>query len=148
MAFTGTHSRSLDEKFRVAIPKPLREAFAAEERGPIENLKRLYVAPGTDASLVLYSDTGFAGLADQYAQGANSVDRRNFLRMFYSRAEQVDLDSQGRIRIPERLVAFAKLGGSVILAGVHDHAEVWDKELWDEFLSTHTDEFDRMASQI
>ena len=148
MAFTGTHSRSLDDKFRVAIPKPLREAFAAEASKPAEQVKRLFVAPGADESLVVYSEKGFEKLAEQFAEARNSVDRRNFLRMFYSRAEQVDVDAQGRIRIPERLVNFARLNGTVILAGVHDHAEIWDKDLWNEFLSRHTDEFDRMASQI
>ena len=46
----------------------------------------------------------------------------------------------------ERLAAHAGLKHEIVLAGVHDHAEIWDKELWDAFLAAHTSQFDDMAS--
>ena len=146
MALTGIYSRNLDQKSRVAVPKPLRDAFASDAGTAVV---RLYVAPGTDASLALYSESGFRNLADRFSQMPTSrAEIRNYLRMFYSRAEQIDVDSQGRIRLPERLVAFAKLERNVILAGVHDHAEIWNSKLWQQFESQHSAEFDRMASRV
>jgi MraZ protein len=57
------------------------------------------------------------------------------------------VDGQGRILLPERLVNFAGLRQEVVLLGVHDHAEIWDKELWDQFLASHSPEFDELASE-
>ncbi len=143
-SLTGTYERTLDQKFRLAIPKPLRRQLSQEE------VLTLFVAPGTERSLFLFSPASFHDLGDRLAQrGTNRTETRNYLRLFYSRAEEVSLDGQGRIRIPERLVEHAALKHDVVLLGVHDHAEIWDKGLWDAFLAANSNQnqFDEMASQ-
>jgi len=138
---TGNYVRVIDEKLRVAIPKPLRRQLSQEED------LTLFVAPGTERSLFLFSPASFHDLGERVAQRAtNRVESRNYLRLFYSNAEEVTLDVQSRIRIPERLVTHAALKHDVVLVGVHDHAEIWDKELWDAFLAAHASQFDEMAS--
>ncbi|MBW3539217.1 MAG: division/cell wall cluster transcriptional repressor MraZ [Planctomycetes bacterium] len=140
MTLTGTYPRSLDEKQRLAVPKRLREQFGDE------SLKSLFVTPETDHSLGLYSPAAFEALATRLGQrSANPAQLRNYLRLFYARAERLDVDSQGRIRIPERLMEFAKLQRDVVLLGVHDHAEIWDAGQWEQFLGQHGPEFDSMA---
>lgn len=142
MALTGTYSRSLDEKHRLAVPKRLREQFGERE------LKTLFVTPETDKSLGLYSPAGFEALAARLAdRSTNRAQVRNYLRLFYSRAEEVEIDNQGRIRIPERLVEFAGLERDVMLLGVHDHAEIWNARRWEEFLGRQVPEFDQMAGK-
>jgi MraZ protein len=142
MALSGTYTRSLDEKQRLAVPKRLCEDFNEPE------LNNLYIAPGTDKSLVLYSPAGFEKLARKIAkQSSNRVEVRNYKRLFYSRAERVELDAQGRVRIPERLVEFAGLSRDVVLVGIHDHAEIWDAAAWDEFLKTKGPGFDEISTQ-
>ncbi len=142
MALTGTYSRSLDEKRRLAIPKRLREDFGDE------NLTCLYIAPGTDRSLALYAPVAFERLAKRLTgKSSNRSKVRNYLRLFYSRAEKVELDSQGRIRIPDRLADFSQLKREAVLLGVHDHAEIWDHDLWDTFMTERNREFDEMAEQ-
>jgi len=142
MTLTGTYTRNLDEKDRLAVPKRLREQFTDEK------LTSLYVAPGTEKSLALYSPSAFESLAERLAQRtSNRAEVRNYLRLFYARAERVSLDSQGRIRIPERLVEFAELHHDLVLLGVHDHAEIWDRDLWESFLQEHRSNFDDMATQ-
>ena len=142
MALTGTYTRNLDEKKRLAIPKRLCDEFGETD------LKSFFVAPGTERSLTLYSPAGFEKLARKLArQSTNRVDVRNYIRLFYSRAEKVDMDAQGRIRIPERLAEFAGLQRDVVLLGVHDHAEIWDTVTWDKFLEQHSSGFDDMATR-
>lgn len=138
MALTGTYLRTLDDKRRVAVPKRLKDDFAES------NLESLFIAPGTQRSLVLYSPKGFAKLGEELA-GKHS--QQSYLRLFYSSAERVDLDGQGRIRIPDRLAEFAGLKREAYLLGVQDHAELWDKAAWDNFLETNTPVFDQLASQ-
>ena len=142
MPLTGTYNRSLDDKRRVAVPKQLREQFGADQP------TRFYIAPGTDRSLALYSPNAFEELAQRMAEkSAHYREVRNYMRMFYSRAEKVELDSQGRVRIPDRLAEFAHLKREAVLLGVHDHAEIWDRQLWEEFLNKHNEDFDELAGE-
>jgi len=67
------------------------------------------------------------------------------MRLFYSQAEKVEIDAQGRIRIPDRLAKLAGLERDVVLLGVHDHAEIWSVETWQAFLGTHGPDFDRIS---
>jgi MraZ protein len=140
MALTGTFQRSLDEKQRLAIPKRLRDAMGETE------LRELYVAPEVGRSLSIFSPRKFerrAARIEQLPTARSSV--ADYLRLYYSQAERVELDSQGRIRLPERLLQFAKLQQDVVLLGVHDHIEIWDAAVWETFLQEHGQEFDRLA---
>ena len=140
MALSGTYARSLDEKQRLAVPKRLCEDFNEAD------LNNFYVARGTDKSLVLYSPAGFEKLARRISRQSANRDR-NYKRLFYSSAERVELDAQGRIRIPERLVEFAGLSREVVLVGVHDHAEIWDAAAWENFMKATGPAFDDIANQ-
>jgi len=142
MALTGTYSRTIDEKHRLAVPKRLRAQFATSGEEP----SSLYVAPETENSLGLYSLEAFEKLATRLAERTtNRAEVQNFLRLFYARAERVDMDGQGRVRIPERLMEYAGLKRDVMLLGVHDHAEIWDSGTWEKFLAKHTADYDEMA---
>lgn len=138
MALTGTYLRTLDDKRRVAVPKRLKDDFGES------NLEYLYIAPGTQRSLVLYSPRGFAKLGEDL--DAKS-DHQNYLRLFYSSVERADLDGQGRIRISDRLADYAGLKREAYLLGIRDHAELWDKDAWDGFVKSNTPSFDDLASQ-
>jgi len=51
-------------------------------------------------------------------------------RFFFSGAAESDLDKQGRVMIPAALIEHAKLGREVVVAGVYDHLEIWDRPAW------------------
>lgn len=138
MALTGTYLRTLDDKRRLAIPKRLKDDFNES------NLEYLYVAPGTQRSLVLYTPKTFARLGEAFS---GTPSQQNYIRIFYSSAERVDLDGQGRIRIPDRLAEYAGLKREACLLGIQDHAELWDKDSWDNFVAVNTPAFDDLAMQ-
>ena len=140
MFLTGTFSRSLDEKLRVAIPKRLRAELECPKGGG------LYVAPGTDQSLALYTEEAFARLAEHLADASPTrQDVRAFTRLFYARAQRVELDSQGRVRIPRELADLARLEKEVVLLGVHDHLELWPAERWEAYLAEKQTHYDEIA---
>jgi MraZ protein len=140
MLLTGTFTRSLDEKQRVAVPKRLREALACREDGA------LYVAPGTDESLVIYTEEAFGELAKRLAQSSPTEQQvRAFTRLFFARAQRVELDRQGRIRIPPELAQLAELDKTVVLLGVQDHLEVWAEDRWQSYLSEKEAHYDEIA---
>lgn len=142
MAITGTFERSIDDKLRLAIPRPLREGFQVDEGD------ELYLAPGNEGCVAIYSSAGFEDFADRVAKASpGRADVRKFLRLFYSRAERVVLDKQSRIRIPERLLGPVPTSRNMVILGVHDHAEVWNREVWDGYMKQHLPQFDDLTTE-
>ena len=142
MALTGTFERTIDDKLRLAVPKPLKEAF--EFAGSDE----LFLAPGNEGCISLYSSEGFDRFARRLANiSPGRATVRTFLRLFYARAERVVLDKQSRIRIPDRLMTLAGLQRDVVVLGINDHAEIWDKRLWDQFLTGHSAQYDDLTTE-
>jgi MraZ protein len=140
MLLTGSFNRVLDEKQRIAIPTNLRDALACSKgRG-------LYITPGTDQSLTLYTEESFEQLGQRLCQSSPTrQDVRAFSRLFYGQAQHVELDRQGRIRIPSELAALAKLQKDVVLIGVQDHLEIWAAEIWQQYVADKQAHFDEIA---
>jgi MraZ protein len=142
MSLTGTFARSLDSKMRLAIPRRFREELVGTES------LQMYLTPESDHSLGLFGSRVFLERANRLeAHSGPPGSVKNYMRLYYSQAEEVELDTQGRIRIPERLAVFAGVSQEVVLLGVHDHVEIWDQSAWENFLATHSAEFDRLASE-
>jgi MraZ protein len=140
MLLTGTFVRAIDEKLRVAIPKPLREALGEASKGV------LYLAPGTDGSLAVYTESSLAEMARRLAQSSpTGQDVRAYSRLFCARCQSVELDSQGRVRIPTELAQLAGLGKEGVLVGVQDHLELWDRQRWTQYLAERQGQFDEFA---
>jgi transcriptional regulator MraZ len=142
MSLTGTYQRAIDDKQRIAVPKPLRDGFGEEAK------EAFYLAPGNEGCLNLYTKTGFDQLAAKLAQiPSGHANVRNYMRLLHSLAERVVLDKQSRVRIPERLAERAGLSHAVVLIGVYDHVEIWDQERWDSFLSQNESQFDELTER-
>jgi len=140
MLLTGVFSRSIDEKLRVAIPKRLRDALESGSQ------QGIYITPGTDQSLAIYTEEAFARLAERLAHASPTrQDVRTFNRLFYARAQRVELDSQGRVRIPPELAGLAQLEKEVVLLGVQDHVELWAAQRWQAYLAERQDHYDEIA---
>ncbi len=141
MALTGTWPRSLDDKGRLAVPKRMRDDLGGE------TLTELFVAPWTEKSLALFTPAAFEKLAERFREKTANAGVRDYMRLFYARAERVDVDAQSRIRIPDRLKEFAELNRDVVLLGVNDHVELWDQARWDSYVSDLNPQFDVIAEQ-
>ncbi len=142
MTLTGTWPRSLDEKGRLAVPTRVRADLGGED------LKVLFIAPWTDKSLAIFTPTAFDALSARMSdKSATKLDVRSYMRLFYGQAEKLDLDAQGRLRIPERLKALAELQREVVLLGVSDHLELWDKARWEDYVAKLSPQFDAIAEQ-
>jgi MraZ protein len=138
MLLTGTHARTLDEKKRMVLPRRLREQ--------LDDPETLFVTPGPDQCLWLYTQAGLEQLAAKLDQApATDAEARVFRRLYFAQTEAVDIDRTGRILIPERLVQFAGLRHEVVLIGVRDHLELWDGQRWQRYLAENAPRFDAVA---
>ena len=106
----------------------------------------VYVAPGTDGSLAIYTEAAFGRWAERLSQASPTrQDVRAFSRLFYGQAQCVELDTQGRIRIPPELTSLANLNKEVVLVGVQDHLELWSAERWKSYLAEKQSQYDQIA---
>jgi MraZ protein len=65
--------------------------------------------------------------------------------LFYSQAQRVEFDTQGRIRVPPELAQLAQLRRDAVLLGVFDHLEIWDKTRWEQYLAERQNRYDEIA---
>jgi Uncharacterized protein conserved in bacteria len=92
MLLTGTHPRTLDEKKRLTLPRRVREQLG--------DPRTLYVTPGTDQSLWLYTQESLERQAETLDQRQAGDEARVFHRLYFARTEAVDVDRAGRILVP------------------------------------------------
>jgi MraZ protein len=138
MILTGTFERSLDDKLRLALPRRFRELLAGQGQ--------LILTPGTDGSLALFPQQAFAELTGKLAsRSPTSQDVRAFSRLLYAQSQGVEVDSQGRIRLPAELARLAGLDGEVILLGVGDRIELWNRSRWETYLADLQPRYDQLA---
>jgi MraZ protein len=137
---TGTYTRAIDDKLRLAIPKRIRDSLGCAAGGV------LALAPGTDGSLSIFTQEAFEKLSQRLAQvPPNRQDVRAFTRLFYARTQQVEVDRQGRIRIPPELAQLVGLDKNAVLIGAQDHLELWSAERWKSYLAEKEPHYDEIA---
>ena len=120
--FIGEHEHTLDEKGRITLPAKFRDSFP----------EGLVLTRGMDGCVYAYAKADWAAhVASRFASlDPLSRDDRMIQRHFFSGAAEVTLDRQGRIMMPGALAAHAKLERVVVVAGVFDHLEIWDRAAW------------------
>ena len=124
MLLTGSFRRALDDKMRLAIPKPLRDQLPSQAP--------LYLTPGLDGCLAVYSSATFAALGDRLeACSPAAREVRGYSRLFFSQAAAVPPDAQWRFRVTAALARLAGLSGEVGTLGVRGHSQVWAVEPWE-----------------
>ena len=79
------------------------------------------------------------------AQSPTAQDVRAFGRLLYAQSQSVELDGQGRFRVPSELAGHAELGRDCVLIGVGDHVELWDKGRWEAYLTGLQPRYDQLA---
>jgi MraZ protein len=69
-------------------------------------------------------------------------------RFFFSGAAEAELDRQGRVMIPAALAQHAGLGREVVVAGIRDHLEIWDRATWREHLKEIEGSAEHVAERL
>lgn len=122
--FIGEYSHNLDEKGRLAVPIKFRRAL---QKGAV-------VTRGIDNCLFLYTKTEWEKLAEKLATlPIGQSNSRAFSRLMLAGAMDADMDKQGRVVLPEYLRQFAGLKKNVVVAGLYNRLELWDKDQWESY---------------
>jgi len=118
----GEYEHTIDDKNRLTLPAKFRQAFG----------EGVVVTRGLDGCLFAYRGEDWGRLVESRLAPLDpfSKEARRMQRFLFSGATEAQLDGQGRVMIPAALIGHAKLGRDVVVAGVHDHLEIWDRATW------------------
>ena len=134
--FFGEHEHTIDDKNRLTLPARFRTACAGG----------VVLTRGLDTCLDVYTRADWGALVEARLAPLDPFSReaRDLMRFFFSAAADAELDRQGRVLVPPALARHAKLGRDVVVAGVRDHLEIWDRTAW----ATHVSEIEGSADDV
>ena len=139
----GEYEHTIDDKNRLTLPAKFRQAF---ENG-------IVVTRGLDGCLYAWTPAAWENYRDTTLSALHplSQEGRRMHRHFFSGASETAPDKQGRVSIPPSLLQHAKLGRDVVVAGVNDRLEIWDRAAWTRELAevegSAEDVAERLAAQ-
>ncbi len=135
----GEYTHSQDEKNRISLPSKFRKEIG----------KTIVVTHGLDNCLFIYGVKEWKKISEKLGNlSIGQADTRSFNRFILAGASEVEVDSIGRILIPEYLRDYAKLSGKIVFAGVHNRIEVWNESTWTDYKKTIRAEADRLAQKL
>lgn len=135
----GEYKHSIDQKGRLAIPAKFRPRLSS---GAI-------ITRGLDRSLFLFDLGEWEALAKKLmALPLAQADSRAFVRLMLSGASNVEVDSQGRILIPDTLRAYANLAKSAVITGLYNRIEIWSEEVWGVYKKNTENKSDEIAEKL
>ncbi len=135
----GEYTHTLDPKKRLSLPAKFRQEVG----------KKVVLTHGLDRCLFLYSVKQWEKIAEKLSElSTGQSDTRGFNRFMLAGAVEVEVDSLGRILVPDFLKEFADLGQKVVITGVHNRAEIWNEEKWIEYKKSIIDQADSLAEKL
>ena len=137
--FIGEHAYSLDEKRRMAVPAKFRKALG----------QYAVITRGLDNCLVLYPKSQWQELAVKLQKlPVARGEARAFVRILLSGATDVSFDKLGRILIPDYLTKYGGLKKNLILIGLGNRIEIWDKKIWEGYKVKTEAQIGSMAERL
>src|SRR3990167_5787836 len=137
--FIVEYIHGLDDKKRLSVPAKFRKELG----------KKAVITLGLNKCLSLYPTKEWRVFAKKLSKlSMGKSEDRGFSRTMLSGAFEVEIDSIGRILIPDALKEYASLKEKVVLTGVYDRVEVWDEGVWRSYKSQMVSQADRMAEQL
>lgn len=135
----GEHKHTLDSKKRVSLPAKFRKELG----------KTVVITRGLDSCIFVYSMKEWKSFSEKLGDlSMGQGDTRAFARYFLGGAVEVDIDSAGRILIPDFLKELAHLQTKVVVAGLGSHVELWDEDMWSKYQKTLEKNADSIAQKL
>ena len=123
----GQSPQRLDEKNRLTVPARLRPRFEAG----------IVITRGLDGCLWAYTLEGWEAFQLQQIDRLDGFSReaRQMRRFFFSAAHEATPDKQGRVALPSALMEHATLDREVVVTGIGEHLEIWNRDAWARVVS-------------
>lgn len=121
--FMGEYTHAIDAKGRIILPADFRQELGVS----------FVITKGLDSCLFLYGQQAWEEWSAKLrALPTTKPAARALNRFFFAGARTLECDKQGRFLVPAALRNYAEINlkQDVILTGVDNRIEVWNKERW------------------
>ena len=137
--FIGEYNHSIDAKGRLIMPSKFRG----------DSFEIFYVTKGLDGCLRVYLEEEWSKFMSKInALPDSDKNARLFKREFLASSIECEVDKQGRILISSKLRDFAHLTKDVVIIGVSNYIEIWDKDRWNEYNSDDNESLEELAEKM
>lgn len=135
----GEYEHSLDVKGRVIMPAKLREDMG----------EKFILTKGLDGCLFGFSQNEWANFEEKLKTlPLTNKNARDFVRFFLSGATECEMDKQGRFLVASNLREYASMDKEVVVIGVGNRIELWNKEKWTKHNSNENISADEIAEKM
>jgi MraZ protein len=124
--FRGSAPTKIDDKGRLKVPTEFRRILE-ENHG-----SEVFITSVSGESATLYPLPVWEKIEERLAAvpSTNRAKQRFLERVNYF-GQQLRLDSQGRVVVPQILREKAEMIGDVVVSGRIEHLEIWNRERFD-----------------
>jgi MraZ protein len=135
----GEYIHTLDDKKRLSLPVKFRKEMG----------KKIVLTSGLDNCLWVFTMDQWKNISAKLSE-ANMLkaDNRSFNRYMFGSATEIEIDTLGRMLVPDFLVTRANLKGKVALIGVQDRVEIWNEKAWNTYKGVVEKEADQLAEKL
>lgn len=135
--FTGSYEHTVDAKGRVIVPSKFREELG----------EKFIITFGLDGCLYMYPMNKWENFVNQLYNLQGGKKTRELQRYFLASAVESEIDKQGRTLIPNTLREKVNIEKNLMIVGMIDKIEIWNKSLWDKN-SEELGDIDEIAEQL
>ena len=123
----GEYELTIDEKNRLLIPSEIRRQLDPERDG-----EAFFLVTGVNKRPWFYVERLYEQLAARRDSELTPLrDAIDFDLLYYAKATRLELDKQGRVLIPDKVMKKIGVGRDVTLVGGRDHLQLWNRTDWD-----------------
>jgi len=141
--FYGEYEHTIDRKGRLILPARFREVAKANF------IEKFFITRGLDQCLFMFSEEEWKIQEQKFKSLSFTKQQvRTFNRLYFSGAQEIIPDKQGRILIPSYLKEFAQIKKEVVIVGVANRIEVWAKDKWYGFYNNSKQTFEEISEKI
>ena len=135
----GEYTHTIDDKNRLSLPAKFRAEMG----------KKVVVTPGLDGCLFVFTLKQWGKISGKLGESSLlQGDTRSFNRYMLGGASEAEVDSLGRVLIPDFLRERASLKEKVAVVGVQSRVELWNEKAWREYKSTVEKQADTLAEKL
>jgi MraZ protein len=139
----GEYKHTLDDKDRFILPAKFRDKIKTF------NNNKFYLTRGLDGCLFMFHQDVWQGFEEKLkALPFTKSQSRAFNRMYFSGAQEIAIDGQGRVNLPDYLKEYAKIEKEIVIVGVADRIEIWSKKSWNSFYKLNEGKFEEVAENL
>ena len=135
----GEFIHTIDDKNRLSLPAKFRTEMG----------KKVVVTPGLDGCLFVFTLKQWEKISQRLGESSMlQADTRSFNRYMLGGATEAEVDSIGRVLIPDFLRERAGLKEKVAVVGVQSRVELWNEKKWQEYKRGVEGQADTLAEKL